>query len=64
MVIFDNTTYYNLSKDSISSLVEANKHSPTNHIKEFILTVSKQLIESSTGYDKYQLSEIIDNLSN
>lgn len=64
MVIFNDITYYNLSKDSISSLVEANKHSPTNYIKDFILTVSKQLIESSTGYDKYQLSEIIDNLSN
>ncbi len=63
MVIFNDKNYYDMSKDSISSLVEANKHSPTGEVKDFILTTSKRLIINSSGYDKYQLSEIIDNLS-
>lgn len=62
MSVFDTIDYYKLSKDKITTLLEAAKNNPTEKMKEFILSEANERMKTAKGYDKFQLETIADDL--
>ena len=63
MAVLDKTDYYKLSKDKITTLLEASNNNPTESMITFILSEANERLKTAKGYDKFQLETIINELN-